>query len=279
MALRMLRITVNHKRRIALLLISILIIFLLLPELRRRPSLFIERPVLLITVQILDGIAYISGGVGGAVERIKNISKTELENKRLQQEVERLKEENRRLQEAGLLNKQLREMLGFKRSLPYKTLAARITGRDPSNWYKTVIIDRGESDGVKKDMGVIVPSGVVGRVIKTGPGFAQVLLITDIESATAVLIERTRNEGILEGRGSGTGRIKYIPLLSSTRAGDLVLTSGLAGGFPKDLMVGRVKKVSERPSELFQDVEMVPAVDFNRIEEVLVITSLEAGQG
>ena len=250
-----------------------------MPELRRRPSLFIERPVLLITVQILDGIAYISGGVGGAVERIKNISKTELENKRLQQEVERLKEENRRLQEAGLLNKQLREMLGFKRSLPYKTLAARITGRDPSNWYKTVIIDRGESDGVKKDMGVIVPSGVVGRVIKTGPGFAQVLLITDIESATAVLIERTRNEGILEGRGSGTGRIKYIPLLSSTRAGDLVLTSGLAGGFPKDLMVGRVKKVSERPSELFQDVEMVPAVDFNRIEEVLVITSLEAGQG
>ena len=274
----MLRITVNYKRRIALLLISVLIIFLLFPELRRRSSFFIERPVLLITAQILDGITYVSGGVVGTIERIKNISKIELENKRLQREIDRLKEENRRLQEAGQLNKQLREMLGFKMSLPYKTLAARITGRDPSNWYKTVIIDRGESDGVKKDMGVIVPSGVVGRVIKTGPGFAQVLLITDIESATAVLIERTRNEGILEGRGSGTGRIKYIPLLSSTRAGDLVLTSGLAGGFPKDIMVGRVKKVVERPSELFQDVEMVPAVDFNRIEEVLVITALEAEQ-
>ncbi len=274
----MLRITVNYKRRIALLLISTLIIFLLLPELRRRSSFFIQRPVLLITVKILDGITYVSGGVVGTIERIKNISKTEFENKRLQQEVDMLKEENRRLQEAGQLNKQLREMLGFKKSLAYKTLAARIIGRDPSNWYKTVIIDRGESDGVKKDMGVIVPSGVVGRVIKTGPGFSQVLLITDIESTTAVLIERTRNEGILEGRGSGTGRIKYIPLLSSTRAGDLVLTSGLAGGLPRDIMVGSVKRVVERPSELFQDVEMVPAVDLNRIEEVLVITSLEDGQ-
>ncbi|MEK7825160.1 MAG: rod shape-determining protein MreC, partial [Nitrospirota bacterium] len=271
-------ITVNYKRRIALLLISILIIFLLLPELRRRPSFFIERPVLLITVQIQKGITYVSGGVVGTIERIKNISKIELENKRLQQEVDRLMGENRRIQEARQLNKQLREMLGFKRGLPYKTLAARITGRDPSNWYKTVMIDRGESDGVKKDMGVIVPSGVVGRVIKSGPGFSQVLLITDIESATAVLIERTRNEGILEGRGFGTGRVKYIPLLSGTRAGDLVLTSGLAGGLPRDLMVGKVNKVVERPSELFQDVEVVPAVDFNRIEEVLVITSLEAGQ-
>ncbi|MEK7871648.1 MAG: rod shape-determining protein MreC [Nitrospirota bacterium] len=274
----MLRITVNYKRRIALLLILVLIVFFLLPELRRRSSLFIERPVLLITVQIQKGITYVSGGVVGTIERIKNISKIELENKRLQREIDRLKEENRRLQEAGQLNKQLREMLGFKRGLPYKTLAARITGRDPSNWYKTVIIDRGESDGVKKDMGVIVPSGVVGRVIKSAPGFSQVLLITDIESATAVLIERTRNEGILEGRGFGTGRVKYIPLLSGTRAGDLVLTSGLAGGLPRDLMVGKVNKVVERPSELFQDVEVVPAVDFNRIEEVLVITSLEAGQ-
>jgi rod shape-determining protein MreC len=273
-----LRITVNYKRRIALLLILILIIFFLLPELRRRSSLFIERPVLLITVQIIDGITYVSGGVVGTIERIKNISKIELENKRLQQEVDRLKEANRRLQAAGRLNKQLREMLGFKRGLRYKTLAARITGRDPSNWYKTVIIDRGESDGVKKDMGVIVPSGVVGRVIKSGPSFSQVLLITDIESATAVLIERTRNEGILEGRGFGTGRVKYIPLLSGTRAGDLVLTSGLAGGLPRDLMVGKVNKVVERPSELFQDVEVVTAVDFNRIEEVLVITSLETGQ-
>ena len=274
----MLRITVNYKRRIALLLILVLIIFFLLPELRRRSSLFIERPVLLITVQIQRGIIYVSGGIVGTIERIRNISKIELENKRLQQEVDRLKEESRRLKEAGQLNKQLREMLGFKRGLPYKTLAARITGRDPSNWYKTVIIDRGESDGVKKDMGVIVPSGVVGRVIKSGPSFSQVLLITDIESATAVLIERTRNEGILEGQGYGPGRIKYIPLLSDTKAGDLVLTSGLAGGLPRDLMVGTVKSVAERPTELFQDVEMVPVVDFNRIEEVLVVTSLDAGQ-
>lgn len=269
------RTIVNYKRAVVLLLISILIIFLLSPGLQKKPSLFIEKPVLILTAYIQKGISYIFGKFGSAAEWIKNMSKIELENKRLLLEVERLKEENRRLKEVGLLNEQLREMLGFKKDLPFKTLAARIIGRDPTNWYKTIMIDRGESDGVTKDMGVIVPSGVVGRIIKSGPNFSLVLLITDINSATAVLIERTRNEGILEGRGSSPGRIKYIPLLSGTKAGDVVLTSGLAGTFPKDLMVGRVTKIEEGPLELFQDVEMVPAVNFNRIEEVFIITSLD----
>lgn len=271
----MLRIIVNYKRILTLLLISILIVILLLPELQRRSSRFIERPVLIITTQIQKGISYIFGGIGSSIEWTRNISKMEIENKRLLLEVERLKDENRRLQEMGLLNEQLREMLSFKKSLHFKTLAARVIGRDPTNWYKTIMIDRGESDGVAKDMGVIVPSGVVGRVIKPGPNFSQVLLITDINSATAVLIERTRTEGILEGRGYSPARIKYIPSLSDNNIGDIVLTSGLAGGFPKDLMVGKISRIAEKPTELFQDVEIIPSVDFNSIEEVFVITSLD----
>lgn len=271
----MLRIIASYKRVLTFLLISIMIIFLLLPELQRRSSRFIGKPVLIFTAQIQRGISYISGEIGSSVEWVKNISKIEIENKKLLLEVERLKEENRRLQGMGLLNEQLREMLGFKKGLHFKTQAARVIGRDPANWYKTVMIDRGESDGVAKDMGVIVPSGIVGRVIKSGTNFSQVLLITDINSATAVLIERTRNEGILEGRGISPARIKYIPILSDVKVGDTVLTSGLAGGFPKDLVVGRVDRIKERPTELFQDMEMIPAVDFNRIEEVFVITALD----
>lgn len=271
----MLRIIASHKRWITLLFALILIIFFLLPELKRRHSLFfIERPVLILTTQIQRGISYIFNGIDNTLGRVKKMSTIQLENKMLLKEAERLKEENRRLQEMGLLNKQLREMLGYKKSLPFKTLAARVTGRDPTNWYKTIIIDRGESDGITKDMGVIVPAGIIGRVIKVGPDFSQVLLITDINSSTSILIERTRNEGIVEGRGSSPARVKYIPVLSGIKVGDLVLTSGLAGGFPKGLVVGRVKMVEDRPSELFQDVEMLPAVDLNRLEEVLVITSL-----
>lgn len=272
----MLRIILNYKGRVAFLLVLILLIFLLLPELKRKPAPLIGRPLLVLTAQIQKGISYIFGGFGSAMERIKNISELEVENKSLLLEVERLREENRRLQEMGLLNEKLREMLGFKKSLSLKTVATHVIGRDPTNWYKTIMIDRGESDGVTKDMGVIVPSGVVGRVIKSVPNFSQVLLITDINSATAVLIERTRNEGILEGRSSSPARIKYIPLLADTKVGDLVVTSGLAGGFPKDLVVGRISRTEKRPSELFQDVEMIPAVDFNRIEEAFVITSLNA---
>jgi rod shape-determining protein MreC len=137
------------------------------------------------------------------------------------------------------------------------------------------MINKGSRDGVAVEMGVITPAGVVGRVIKAEPAVSQVLLITDRNSAVAALIQRTRDEGLVEGTEKGLARIKYLSLLADVKEGDLVLTSGLTGSFPKGLPIGTLGLVTKKELDLFQQAELTPNVDFSKIEEVLVVTSLD----
>jgi rod shape-determining protein MreC len=122
-------------------------------------------------------------------------------------------------------------------------------------------------------MGVITPAGVVGRVVKTTNSSSVVLLVTDPNNAIPGLIQRTRDEGIVEGTAEGGARLKYIPLLSTVRAGDRVVTSGLTGGFPRGLMIGAVTSIEKEEGALFQSAEILPEVDVSKLEEVLVITA------
>jgi rod shape-determining protein MreC len=121
-------------------------------------------------------------------------------------------------------------------------------------------------------MGVIAPAGVVGRIVKTTPYSSMVLLVTDPNNAVTGLIQRTRDEGIVEGTVKGRARMKYIPLLSALQPGDKVVTSGLMGGFPKGLPIGTITEIEKDESDLFQSAELIPEVDFRKLEEVLVIT-------
>jgi rod shape-determining protein MreC len=152
-------------------------------------------------------------------------------------------------------------------------VAAQVIGRDTGNWYRTIILNKGESDGLQPDMGVITAAGVVGRIVKTTAATSVVLLVTDPNNAIAGLIQRTRDEGIVEGTTQGLARLKYIPLLSIMRTGDRVVTSGLVGGFPRGLAIGTITRIDKEEGALFQSAEMTPEVDANRVEEVLVIQS------
>jgi rod shape-determining protein MreC len=122
-------------------------------------------------------------------------------------------------------------------------------------------------------MGVITPAGVVGRVVKTTPATAIVLLASDPNNAIAGLIQRTRDEGIVEGTAQGGVHLKYIPLLSSVKTGDRVVTSGLVGGFPRGLAIGTITRIDKEEGALFQTAELTSEVDIGRVEEVLVIQS------
>lgn len=133
------------------------------------------------------------------------------------------------------------------------------------------MINKGEQAGLKAGMGVITPVGVVGRIIKTTPAASQVLLLTDHNSSVAALVQRTRDEGLVEGTEAGLARIKYLPILSEVGVDDVVLTSGLAGIFPKGLMIGQVTEIQKKEDGLFQVAQIKPAVDFTKLEEVLVI--------
>lgn len=194
------------------------------------------------------------------------------ENRRLQREVEHLQGQNAALREAAAAGQRLAALLEFRERPGPKTLAAQVVGRDATNWYRAIVLNKGERDGVHVEMGVVTPAGVVGRVTKTTPVTSMVLLITDPNSAVAGIIQRARDEGIVEGTVPGRARMKYIPLLSTVQVGDTVVTSGLTGVFPRGLAIGRITRIEKAEEELFQNAEIVPAVDFLKLEEVLVVT-------
>jgi len=195
------------------------------------------------------------------------------ENEQLRREIEFLRGQAADLREMAAANRRLTELLRFQAHTPSQTVAARVIGRDATNWYRGVVLDKGEQDGVRTEMGVVTLAGAVGRVVKTRASSSVVLLITDPNNAVTSLIQRTRDEGIIEGTFGGQARMKYIPLLSTVRVGDPVVTSGLTGGFPKGVPVGTITSIQKDEGGLFQTADVRPEVDFTKVEEVLVVTA------
>jgi rod shape-determining protein MreC len=133
------------------------------------------------------------------------------------------------------------------------------------------LVNKGEKDGVTKDMAVATSEGVVGRVIEVSPDTAKVLLITDANSSLDVIIQRSRAHGIMEGKIDEVCILKYVQKNEDVQVGDIVITSGLGGIFPKGLVVGKVSQVDRKRPGIFQHIEVSPAVDLSRIEEVLIL--------
>lgn len=193
------------------------------------------------------------------------------------QENTHLKEENRNLQgelaalsEIRLENDRLRRLLDFVNEIEHPELPARVIAEDASRWARTVVIDKGTDMGVHEGLPVVVAEGVVGRVIKAAPNSARVLLITDASSAVASLVQRTRTRGVARGAGD-LMTLDYASREDNLEEGDLLVTSGMGGVFPKGLVVGRVVAAEQGKFGLFQDVEVAPSADFSRLEEVLVL--------
>ncbi len=202
----------------------------------------------------------------------------------LTQRYEQLEKRNREL-ESKLLqfeeiseeNTRLKKLLDFRTGLStqLETMAASVTGRDYSNWFGSIIINKGTEDGIRRDMAVITPDGLVGRVINVSSHTAKVLLITDPRSGVGCLVQGTRAPGIVEGVAGGRGQLHMvnIPIDLVPDTGDRIITSGLGSVFPKGIPVGYVREVKEEQSGLFNMAVVEPYVDFNRLEEVLVIIS------
>lgn len=195
------------------------------------------------------------------------------ENERLKIELRALEGEHRRTTEIELANRRLERLLEVRAEIPAKALAVRVVGKDASGWFATFTVDRGERDGVAVGMAVVAPEGVVGRIAQTSPHAARVLLVSDHNSGVDALVQRTRARGIVEGTLSGKSNLKYVKPTEDLVPGDLVVTSGLDGIFPKGLLLGRVTAVTRKDASLFQGAEVEPAVDFPRLEEALVLTT------
>jgi rod shape-determining protein MreC len=195
----------------------------------------------------------------------------EKENRMLKQKISELQAGNHRMEEIRLANERLKQLLQFRGENSLSMIGAEVIGQDPSSWFKSVTVDKGERDGVKKGMAVISPVGVIGQILKTAPHYASVLLITDYNSAVDSIVQRTRAKAIVEGKGENQCELKYLLRTEEVAVGDAVVTSGLGGNFPKGLMVGEVKSVDKKGHGVFQYAELAPSVDMTQLEEVFII--------
>ncbi|MEJ2746253.1 MAG: rod shape-determining protein MreC [bacterium] len=193
------------------------------------------------------------------------------ENIALRWRVRELSREVAELRDTKNENQRLRRILNFKMSSQYELLPAQVIGRDTRNWYSSVVIDRGTLDGVRADMAVIGDDGVVGKVIESAPEVSTVLLIADKRSRIGGIVERTRENGVVEGTSFNTCRLSYLPRRAKARAGDKVLTSGVGGIYPKGLYIGECAGVYEGEGGLYTSADILPGVNVGTLEEVLVI--------
>jgi rod shape-determining protein MreC len=168
-------------------------------------------------------------------------------------------------------NKRLEEILGFSEKAPYTLMPARVVGRDPSILSSNIVIDKGSRDGVLLNMPVISPNGIVGLVLTVSRDSSRVMLINDKNSRIDVLIQESREIGILEGSTEGSIRLSFIDSKVPVRVGDLVVTAGVGNSFPKGLPVGEVVEIAKPISDLFQVITVSPKTDLGNLEEVLLI--------
>jgi rod shape-determining protein MreC len=193
---------------------------------------------------------------------VVNIAK---ENETYQKELNKAFEDNIQLKELKLSNSRLRNLLNFEKTITDRVLSAEVIGKDPSPWFKTVLIDKGKNDGVETGMAVVVPKGIAGQVTDVSSNYSKVLLIIDHNSAVDALVQNDRARGIIKGGSEGQCSFKYVLRKHDIESGDIVVSSGLDGVFPKGLAVGYVSKVIKPKSGIFQEVTVTPYVDFEKL--------------
>lgn len=193
------------------------------------------------------------------------------ENQVLRDELDRAISTNQEYREAMAENMRLHKLLQVKERIKPPTLTAKIIGRDPSLWFRTLTIDRGTSDGLEKGMPVVTVEGVVGQILETSRTISKVLLAHDPNSAVNALIQKNRVQGIVKGEGRPAYNMHYILKNADVEEGDLIVTSGMGGSFPKGIPVGTVATVTKSKRGMFQKITVTPSVNFSQLEYLIVI--------
>lgn len=203
-------------------------------------------------------------GVQGFFSFWLNAREVDAENKRLKEELKKLEVENM-LCKVNLSD--MERIAGYSGISP-GFLLSKIIARDPTNWFKMVFVDSGKNNGVRKDMPVVLPCGLVGRVNEVDYEFSNVILVIDRSSNVSALVVQTREMGIVEGQGQNM-LMKFFSKDINARPGDEVFTAGLGGIFPKGLKLGNITSIDT--AGLVAKAEVKPAVDFNTLEEVFIL--------
>lgn len=216
-------------------------------------------------------------GVRGMWSGYVALRAVEEENAALKQELQNLQVRFQQERAEAQRTDNLRQLLELRDRANLETVAAEVIAGPANPEFHTVTVDKGTTEGLAKDMAVISPAGVVGRVVLPSGRAAQVQLLIDRNAAAGALIERTRVQGIVMGGGEGPLRLQYVPGTADVKIGDLVVTSGIDGIYPKGFVIGTVEH-ADRGAGAYHDITVRPAVDFARLEEVLIVKTLPASR-
>jgi len=227
--------------------------------------------------EIQRGTMALIDGVRGMWFGYIALRQVQQENNALKQELQtlqvRLQEERAEAQRTD----NLRQLLELRQRANLDTVAAEVIAGAASPDFKTVTIDKGSSDSLDTDMAVISPAGVVGRIILPSRRASKVQLLIDRNAAAGALIERTRVQGVVVGIGDGMLRMQYVPGTADVKTGDLVVTSGIDGIYPKGFVIGTIDH-ADRGAGAYHEIVIRPAVDFSRLEEVLIVRTPPASR-
>jgi rod shape-determining protein MreC len=208
------------------------------------------------------------------------LAKVYQENQAMKKKITELEGVSKKYQELISENDRFRILLNFRDStaplLGYELTAASVIARDISNWFGTMTINRGSSDGIAVNMIIINDQGLIGRIISVSHKTSEVLLITDPRSGVAALVQESRAPGMIEGVASAQGKLKmvHIPLGSKLDIGQTVVSSSFGSLFPKGIPIGRIADVEHDPSGLFISASVNPYVSIDKLEEVMIITGI-----
>lgn len=213
-----------------------------------------------------------------SVGRVSELWNAQDENLLLKQKIT---EQSLLLQKFGELereNERLKGLLNFKLSKPLEMRAARVIARDVSLFFRTIDIDLGSQDGIERGMAVVSSEGAVGRILRTSSSVSTVLLVTDVNSRLDGVIQRSRSQVIVGGTTSGDLNLLMLARRSDVKTGDLVVTAGTGGLFPPGFKIGTMTQIEENPHFVLEEASLEPAVQFNSLEEVFVVTALDRGK-
>ena len=195
------------------------------------------------------------------------------ENRELRAQLDQMQLEQVRLREDAEMARRIQSLLAFKEQHIDGTVAAQVIGTSGSDQSRVLYIDKGSSDGIRTDMAVITPNGIVGKIVQVFPDSAQVLPINDQLSGVGVMLQNTRLQGILRGASNGTTTVQYVMADERVVPGEELVTSGGDRIFPKGLPVGKVVEVTPG-KDLFLNIRVLPSARLDRLEEVLVVTQV-----
>ena len=249
--------------------VTVLVVFFLYPRLNESFHSFfttVARPLFVLGSSLRDGlyaVRYHSGNFFDAISKQRHY----------QERIQELEGQQIRFREMERENHRLKKLLNFSQSLATRTIGARVIAEDVTLWKRVVLLDKGSRHDLKKDMPVVVPEGLIGRILEVKPYTSHAILLPDPDSRVSALTATSRAQGIVAGVGTGKLQMKYLSTDAEVAIGEDVTTSGVGSVFPKGLQIGKIESIERDPDGLHLLANVKPSVPFSKIEEVLCLAS------